>query len=1214
MADVESLELQITGNAKSAQKSIDALIATLDKLKQATAGACGLDKVSNEMGKVADKMSKIKSINLGLPAATKKSAKSFSLFSSKALASAFSLHKITDAVGSWIGKSNEYVENLNLFTVAMGEYASEAQEYAETVGEVMGIDPSTWMRNQGVFMTLATGFGVVSDRASTMSQQLTQLGYDISSFFNISVEDAMQRLQSGISGELEPLRRLGYDLSQAKLEAIALSLGIEKTVNDMTQAEKAQLRYYAIMTQVTTAHGDMARTLQSPSNQLRVFKAQLEVTARALGNIFIPALNAILPYAIAAVRIIRELASAIASLFGYKLPTVDYSGVTEVSSALGSATDSAGDIGSELDSATGSAKKLRKELLGIDELNVMSDPYSSSGGKGSSVSAGGGGDLGFDLPTYDFMGDISKNADKAYKTLKKILKPVEKLLEMLWEYKEIVAMGLGIAAIVKLWKKLKTFWAWFKGLKLVDAFTTGFQSIWSTGGNVFQSIKGGIDGVRSSLTFMQKAAIVAVAGFAEFVVVKNNVKELAMGCDDAGSKIAGLVTVVTAAGAAMYVALGPVGLVVAGVVGLTAAVVGYNEAQEQMMTDANLALFFDGVGVSIESLGGKLKLLAEEFSVQNSQIIEWGGQIESNNETIDKVTSNIETLVATLGITGTVTEEEITEIKKQFDSLYDAVNTNMSLSKDIIMKALVQALKDATPEISEQIDTLIGEYHRYVRETQGRAAELETLISGAWDSLVGLSTDSPEYQSIMKDIDSWTTELLVLGGTMTESGFQWQQTVDNFNNGKIDFGETAEDAKLAIDGIVSSAQTALDDITAAENATMLSIENAINYAETYKPESVPFLLDLKDKIAENYEGQRDAIKGEVESIFNQLQIQLITSAEDANRAAKESWNNLSWFGKEWNHAGNRAWYVSDWLDNYQKEIIDPITKHIDGAIETLEMDGSTWASDAMDGIMDAFIGDGYQYKSTLHECIADMFESLRETGVLPASTAGEAMSAGFAAGVLAAVGDVTDAGAEVVGDLDDAVREAAEIHSPSKLFAREGGYMMEGLVQGIKDKVSDLKTSVSSAISSALGTQTATTYGNSFGKSLGTAIAKALRNTYIPSIHATIQTSYDGTPTIRFSAYAAGGFPTDGEMFIAREAGPEMVGTIGNRTAVANNDQIVESVSRGVYQAVVAANGQSGGTQVVEAKVNDKVLFEVVVDQSRRETMRTGYNPLLGGV
>ena len=264
MAGVESLELQIKGNAKSAEKSINALIETLNRLKKATTGACGLDKVTGEMTKMSTQMSKIKNLNLGLSSANTKSAKSFSILGSKALVGAFSIHKITNAISSWITKSNDYVENLNLFTVSMGEYAESAQKYAETVGEAMGIDPSTWMRNQGVFMTLATGFGVASDRAATMSQQLTQLGYDLSSFFNISVEDAMQKLQSGLSGELEPLRRLGYDLSQAKLQAVALSLGIDKTFNSMTQAEKSQLRYYAIMTQVTKAHGDMARTLDAP--------------------------------------------------------------------------------------------------------------------------------------------------------------------------------------------------------------------------------------------------------------------------------------------------------------------------------------------------------------------------------------------------------------------------------------------------------------------------------------------------------------------------------------------------------------------------------------------------------------------------------------------------------------------------------------------------------------------------------------------------------------------------------------------------------------------------------------------------------------------------------------------------------------------------------------------------------------------------------------
>ena len=138
-------------------------------------------------------------------------------------------------------------------------------------------------------MTLATGFGVASDKAALMSKNLTQLGYDLSAFFNISVEDAMQKLQSGIAGEIEPLRRLGYYLSQAKLEDIAMSLGINKSVSEMIQAEKSQLRYYAILTQVTKAQGDMARTLVAPANQLRILKAQATQAARALGNIFIPA-------------------------------------------------------------------------------------------------------------------------------------------------------------------------------------------------------------------------------------------------------------------------------------------------------------------------------------------------------------------------------------------------------------------------------------------------------------------------------------------------------------------------------------------------------------------------------------------------------------------------------------------------------------------------------------------------------------------------------------------------------------------------------------------------------------------------------------------------------------------------------------------------------------------------------------------------------------
>lgn len=345
-------------------------------------------------------------------------------------------------IASWITQSNQYIEDLNLFTASMGEYAQEAQNYAEAVSEALGIDPGEFMRNQGVFNTIISGFGVASDKAYLMSKNLTQLGYDISSFFNISFEDAMQKLQSGISGELEPLRRLGYDLSVARLQEEALALGIEKKVSAMTQAEKSQLRYYAIMTQVTTAQGDMARTLNAPANQLRVLQAQVTQCARALGNIFIPALNAVLPYAIALAKIVRMLANSIASLFGFKLPEVDYSGISAGASAVGDLADNAGDASDGLGKAGKAAKKLKNALLGIDELNVLSKDDSSSGSGSGSGAGIGGGDLGIDLPTYDFLGDaITSKVDEIVQMIK----------DAMWEITAVISgflLAIGTILVV----------------------------------------------------------------------------------------------------------------------------------------------------------------------------------------------------------------------------------------------------------------------------------------------------------------------------------------------------------------------------------------------------------------------------------------------------------------------------------------------------------------------------------------------------------------------------------------------------------------------------------------------------------------------------------------------------------------------------------------------------------------------------------------------
>lgn len=395
-------------------------------------------------------------------------------------------------LGNVINKASEYQEDLNLFTVSMGEYAEEAYNYAQKVSEVVGIDPAEWMRNQGVFNTIITGFGVAGDKAAYMSKNLTQLGYDLASFYNIDFESAMQKVQSGIAGELEPLRRLGYDLSVARLEQERLNLGIDKSVSSMTQAEKSQLRYYAMMTQVTQVQGDMARTLEQPANMLRVLRAQFEQCARAIGNLFIPILTKVLPIAIAVADGLRQIISAIAGLFGVTLNTPDWN------ASIGNATSGTEDIADNMGSAVESAKELKRYLAPFDELNVLPDQSTGNGGSGSGTGLGAGsGDLGIDLPGYDFLKNaVTSQIDEWKKKLEPLVSFVKDNLK---EILELVAT-IGVALLA--WKLSYDF---LNGIAALKALSSKGLSI--------------------PLTFAA-GAILTVAGFKiEFEAIKNAIEK-----------------------------------------------------------------------------------------------------------------------------------------------------------------------------------------------------------------------------------------------------------------------------------------------------------------------------------------------------------------------------------------------------------------------------------------------------------------------------------------------------------------------------------------------------------------------------------------------------------------------------------------------------------------------------------------------------------------
>lgn len=419
-----------------------------------------MEKLSNALTPLANKMNVVAAAFSKLPANVRAAADAVKGFPEQAnnLGKAFTgifsrIKRFVTSIGSamsitgtakrvfdvFVGASADYVESMNLFNISMGEYAKSAYEYAEQVSEVMGIDISEWAKAQGVFMTLASGFNVASEKAALMSQNLTQLAYDVASYYNKSVTESVNAIRSGFSGEIEPVRNLGYDLSQARLQAIALENGVTKSVNAMTQAEKSELRYIALMTQVTQVQGDMARTLDSPANQLRILQAQLRMVAREIGNIFIPMLTNVLPWLIAFAKAARQIAAALAALFGYKMNDIEWGS---------NITAGAGNVSSALDNATGSAEKLKQTLAGFDQINLITQQ--SGGGSGGGAGAGGG--LGLDLPSYDFIGDaVQTRVEEIMKVIQPKVDWIVKNIGWIWE----VVKNVGTALL--LWKLSTSF-------------------------------------------------------------------------------------------------------------------------------------------------------------------------------------------------------------------------------------------------------------------------------------------------------------------------------------------------------------------------------------------------------------------------------------------------------------------------------------------------------------------------------------------------------------------------------------------------------------------------------------------------------------------------------------------------------------------------------------------------------------------------------------
>lgn len=1235
-----------TTNVNALVKALNPLAQTLSQMPQ------NVSAVSNTVNTMAS------ALNKSSVAANNATTRHGTL-SNRIKALAVSYLAIAKPLTSFIDNSNKYIEDLNLFTASMGQYAEKARDYAESVGEIMGIDPAEWMRNQGVFNVLAEGFGVASDRAYTMSKNLTQLGYDIASFFNIDVQDAMQKLQSGLSGELEPLRRLGYDLSEARLKAVALGLGITDTYSKMTQAQKAQLRYYAIMTQVTTAQGDMARTLEAPANQLRVFKAQVTQAARALGNVFIPALNAILPAAISAIKVIRALAESIASMFGYALPEIDYSSVD-------SAKSSVDGLGDSLASAGGSAKALKNALMGFDEINQF--PSEGSGGGGGGSSSLDDTAWNFDLPVYDFIQGLTE----------KLQPNIE------WIQNHANQIAPVVAAIAT------SFLQW----KLADTLLSDL--------NEANGLLGYINGMVGELALITIGAVVTYKLTQVGLEDNSPINILASGGSDAigallskqiGNKIFGegdeMSWILPGINLGIDAAV-TIGAIYNGVKmnGLSAAVF-VAEAKAGIEAAIAGSMIAKALGVSMLAGGvigltiavgviAAVTLVAVKKNQEQAEIASlFGDEVLSPAEIREYAES-----FYTVDVEATVNLLDVSvmkrkEMKQRLDEL--VLNVGGSIKNIKLGVELDKTEQDAIlADVNSLVDTLthlVEEQDKQITLTMGIApiyGEDGTTLN---EQYAKLSKDS-QLTGYIQDLGTRLSDAMKKGFT------------EGFNDSLNEYINTIQTGLFMVEEALTTGQT-LGEYTAERdillaNLTQDSLSEAWAEYERLRNELETSLSEANEENLKNMLGQATALEA-VSKTYEKLaatadkdgaieQAQEYRKMAEEAKEAAEAWKLLYDDASKGKSVDiNMGAWDGNAIDKFTNEYTDKI-KQWSGYVDTQEgiLDGGLIFDESL---AKELHDEVVNYGVTLEDALSDMFEdyglstyliealdkfevpdSLKGS-VLKQLFGGLTFADGFFADLYAEFGDglitalsnlgitvtpemlgideitaeVTngvDGAKDAVDELNEAVLNSGVVDAMAGIAAstaeiadaKKGIDETTATANDATKAVKDIGTQSKVVLASANGLERAfdgVATMNLTGSSLDSSISgvdskvtsvsehianglKSFRTLSGMNVKPKLTLSANATSTDEFKKtttllwelrgggslqtyvqqlfdsaqmFASGGYPTAGQLFIANEAGAEMVGTINGKTAVANQDEIGDAIFQ-YMDAHAADNGE----------------------------------------
>lgn len=1125
----------------------------------------------------------------------------------------YASNRIGAALAGYMYQASEWEGIMYRFGRAFGKEAEENYKWINRLNAELQINVQQFMQYASIYGTMLKGFGVAQKDAAAMAMNYTELTYDIWAGYNDiykSFEDAAVAVRSAIAGEVEPIRRAGFTIVDSQLKITAANYGIAYSTQSASEELKSYLRYLTLIDQAKAQDliGTYAREMTTAEGLMRTLRQQLTSLSQAFGSFLLPALVKVLPYVQAFVELIGEAIAALAQLFGIDLKPVDF-GVSSGASAAGDMADNLGD-------AAGAAKKLKQYTAGFDELNVF-DPNQGAGGAGAGVSGGG----------YEGEFDIDKLWDESI--FENINSQVDELKENL---KGVLSTVTSIAAGILAWKVAKDFLAALKLLKELNsknfAFKLDFKVLglsmfladlkeferylkdFLDNGPTFQNVAGMISSfagmVGDALIMLGGlkvgGALKVIQGIGEIVIGISDIAENGVNAENALTVIRGLTNIAIGIG----VFTGNIKLAAWSV-----AIQGFTTIIREIATNWDAIKQGDWSGVDkvaliiggLEILGG-LVVALDVFSKLKG-ISNLGNATTAMN-TLSNATGTIDTTVSTqlspklkslaknLGL-GVVVIAEVAAAA----IIFTGAIAIMGHELEEVGKAWEPVIENGTTVataigIGAGILGAVG-LAAYALGTGGKTIALNIGIGTAILLELGVATGL------------FLVEIWAVGKGLDEIGQAWQPVLDN-----------GEEIATAI-GVGTGLLVGVGTVTAALGAITIGTAGLL-------PAAIALGAGILAEMALACIGLVESLR----AVADELNNNLAPSLRDLNSTLPQLTDDMSDF--------------VDFMSTFAGEI----------SSYTDSMGGITWDS-IVSGFQKLFagnpIGDFADDVNAIYTDTKSLNDELRlanpelQTAVTLLTQYAALMeqlgiltqengTANLATGIFT---NLQVCGEQLVTGFSTGMTNKmpliqANVEQIKTTLDTNFNTLVDGVVQkwqtGLNTMNTDFTTFRTNTLLGFTDFQTQMTTGmddftttfpkgwssmwrgmtntaiiqwNSTLNAMERGMNNAIRslNNVIRQINKVskftgISLSYFSEISVdRIQYMAEGGFVDEGQLFIAREAGAEMVGAMGRRTAVANNDQIVEGISAGVS---VANDGVIAAIYALLNVVEEKDMSVVIGD------------------